>query len=311
MEGLLFTLKKVASIYLNPITIGLEIIVVGVLMLAFSRRKPKKQPKPFWKKIKRAAGDLGLFVITFGIFFIYLCTIDPVANSLMYSLEKRFVPLSDVDQPDFARRFETPPKHVVVLAGGARYHENKAPTSQLKPASMARVLEGVRLHRNFPEASFIVTGRPDETQGMAELAITFGVPEGRIIQETESRDTKDHPVFLETLVGNDPFLLVTSATHMPRSHGLFKGHGFDPIAAPCDFWVWPEFSTFDLKSSETFVPRVVNIYKIDLVFHEFLGLAWAKIRKQTEHSEEEESSEPIPVETSDDDTKNSAPTVEL
>ncbi len=285
MEEFLFTFKKVVSIYLNPVTIGLEIIVIGIVMMVFSRRKPKKEPKPWWRKIKRASGDLGIFMVVFGCFFLYMCSIKPVSDSLVYALEKRYPPLTGVDDPGFARRFDPQPLHIVVLAGGARYHEQKSPTSQLAPPSMARVLEGVRLHQKFPDTSFIVTGRPAETKGMAELAETFGVPVGKIIQESESRDTKDHPKYLETLLQRDPFILVTSASHMPRSLALFRSQGYRPIAAPCDYWAWPTFTAFDFNNPDLFVPRVFNLYKTDIAFHEYMGMAWASLRKQTKAPE--------------------------
>jgi len=280
MEENIFALKKIVTIYLNPITIGLEFIVLGVVMLVFWRRKPKKEPKPWWKKVKRVAGDLGIFMVIFGVFFIYMCSIRPVSDSLLYALEKEHAPLANVDSPNFADSFEEKPQHIVVLGGGARFHKDRSPTNQLEPPTTARILEGIRLHQKFPEASLIVTGRPNETNGMMQMAELFGVPADQIFQESKSRDTKDHPRYLESMLRDEPFILVTSASHMKRSYALFKSYGYEPIAAPCDFWAWPRFVTFDFSEPDLFIPRIINLYKTDMAFHECLGLAWASLRKQ-------------------------------
>ncbi|NNE92781.1 MAG: DUF218 domain-containing protein [Verrucomicrobiales bacterium] len=296
MEEFLFEFKKTASIYLNPITIGLEIIIIGLVMIGFSRRKPKKKPKRWWRKLKRVSGDLGIVGVVAGCLFLYLCCISPISDSLLYTLENKHEPL-DSENPDLPRKFrENPPRHIVVLAGGARYHERKQPSSQLGPSTTARVLEGAQLHKLFPDTSFIVTGQPNETNGMAALALSLGVPNDRIIQESESRDTKDHPRKLETLIReNDPFLLVTSAVHMPRSLALFQKHGYEPIPAPCDFWVYPKFAAGNPYQSQNFVPKIINLYKTDLAFHEYMGILWAKIRDQTGEPVAETEEEPVPI----------------
>ena len=289
MEEFLFEFKKTASIYLNPVTISLELVILGMVLIGFSRRKPKKKPTPRWKKFKRIYGDFGIFLIVMGCLFLYLCCISPVSDSLLYTLEKQNPPLQS-NHPEFVKRFGDPPDHIVVLAGGSRYHERKQPSSQLKPPTTARVIEASILHRHFPGASFIVTGRPEETNGMAAMAVALGVPGERIIQESESRDSKDHPVKLETLIRtSDRFLLVTSALHMPRALAIFEGHGYEPVPAACDFWVYPKFAAGNPYQSHNFVPLVENLYKTDLAFHELLGIAWAKMRRQT--GEPEEASE--------------------
>ena len=76
---------------------------------------------------------------------------------------------------------------------------------------------------------------------------------------------------MKGLVGSEPFILVTSASHMPRSMVLFKSLGLNPIPAPTDFhkakfrgfFVLPRFDAFDQSQR---------------AMYEYIGMLWVKIR---------------------------------
>jgi uncharacterized SAM-binding protein YcdF (DUF218 family) len=112
---------------------------------------------------------------------------------------------------------------------------------------------------------------------MRALALDLGVPDSTIVIEDRSLDTKDQAVEIASMVGHEPFLLVTSAMHMPRSMSLFVNQGTAPIAAPTDHIA---------RRSETihpggFYPSSLNMRAARTAWREFLGLVWAKIRGQT------------------------------
>ena len=67
----------------------------------------------------------------------------------------------------------------------------------------------------------------------------WGVESEDIVLETKATDTKDHPIYVKEIVGRDRFILVTSASHMPRAMALFRQHGMEPIPAPTDYMVTP------------------------------------------------------------------------
>ena len=103
------------------------------------------------------------------------------------------------------------------------------------------------------------------------------VDRSSIILETESRDTKDHARFLREIVGEEAFVLVTSAAHTPRSMALFEGAGLNPIAAPTNFTV-----VGDIKFGMSwFVPKQGRIKTAENAFYEYMGIAWAKLRGQS------------------------------
>ncbi len=286
-----FLLKKGVSVYIHPLTIAMELIVLGIVLVGFSRRRGRKKPGGFLRWLRRASGDLGVAAVISGVFFLFLASIKPIADPLVYSLEKRYPPLR-LDQMTDREIAAVAPEHIVVLAGGERFDPGKPPTSQLSYAGLARVNEGVRLARLFPEADVVFTGQPDEVRAMTESAIDLGVSKDRIVTESESRDTKDHPRFLRPIVGDGRFLLVTSGTHMPRAMALFEAEGLEPIAASCDLWVWPRFGDESPYQPEYFIPKIEHLWMTHIAFHEYLGLAWAKVFEAAEERGAVVQSEP-------------------
>ena len=111
---------------------------------------------------------------------------------------------------------------------------------------------------------------------MARVAREMGVPESDIILETKSRDTKDEALFIKPIVGNELFVLVTTASHIPRSMALFNKLGMNPIPSPIGH------SVKDVQglSHYSFFPSPGNIQKTELAIHEYLGMTWAKLRGQ-------------------------------
>ena len=86
---------------------------------------------------------------------------------------------------------------------------------------------------------------------------------------------------LKPILGESEFLLVTSGYHMPRAMSLFYGQDLEPVAAPCDLFVWPRFTDTNPYKPENFIPRLSSLSKTHYAFHEYLGLTWARLRDQT------------------------------
>jgi uncharacterized SAM-binding protein YcdF (DUF218 family) len=79
-------------------------------------------------------------------------------------------------------------------------------------------------------------------------------------------------MFTKSLIGDEPFILVTSATHMPRAMMLFESLGLNPIPAPTNFYKTESNSFFIAPEVESF-----NISRIAI--HEYIGILWSKIRR--------------------------------
>src|SRR5690606_39361543 len=145
--------------------------------------------------------------------------------------------------------------------------------TQLTKHTIVRVVEGIKIYREYPEATLIMTGKGwvkdrTEAQPMKEMAVALGVAPDKILLDEESNNTADHPKYLKGALGKDPFVLVTSALHMPRAMMLFKKYGLDPIPAPTGHINTGKYQLFNIKK-----PFITgdNLDGIDIWFMEFWG----------------------------------------
>ena len=172
-------------------------------------------------------------------------------------------------------------KYVVVLAGGHKSDPNIPATSQLSGHSLIRLVEGVRILRQNPGARLILSGGGfvdpvPEAAVMAQVSLFMGVSKDDMIIESTSNDTKDQARLIKPIVGTAPFVLVTSAIHMPRSMALFQSFGMNPIPGPAGSTsrVKTPFSPLDL------FPSVSPLEDTTEAVHEYLGLMWGRLKGQ-------------------------------
>lgn len=250
-----FTIKKIISALLLPLPIAMALLFIGLLFFWFSQRKAIAN-------IFLTSGFAVLLVFGFSVF----------PATLLNSLENTYSPVTQL------------PKNVseiVVLGGGVRSDTNAPPNTQLSSASLSRLIEGIRLyrlyHQNNTNEKLILSGgrvfgMPAEAGIMQNIAVILGVQPKDIELEAGSRDTYEEAQYLKTQLGQHPFLLVTSAYHMPRAVGIFKKAGLQPIAAPTQY--------FGDKSRHTFkyyIPNSNYLIMSDIAIHEYLGRLWAKL----------------------------------
>ena len=276
-----FLLKKTLTGYVNPVTITLELLFLGFFLIAFSRKRPKKQRGERWKRFVHFSGGLGLFLIVTGMLFLFLISIDPVAAGLMRFLEKQHPPLAE-ENGEFV--VDTKPDFIVVLASGDRVADGRPELSLLTHAGYLRITSATRIWKQFPESVIVVTGNETETAAMKLIATRFDVPEASVIEENQSRDTKDHPVYVKEIIGDAPFLLVTSGAQMPRAFRLFAGQGLKPTPAAVGIWAYPVWGNPNPYQPSLLIPRASNLYASSVAMHELMGMAWAALRGQAGES---------------------------
>ncbi len=162
-------------------------------------------------------------------------------------------------------------KYIVVLAG-VHVLDPKIPiTSQFCYEGLVRLIEGIRLYKKCPKAKLVLSGgignRTNVTDAilMADLSIELGVPKEDIILEQESMSTFDQARLIKSIVRNQRFILVSSASHMSRSMALFRKLGMDPVPAPTGHLVKHFGDNFSI------LPSVSNLKKSDTVFYEIWG----------------------------------------
>ena len=252
----MFLFKKIIAPLFFPLPLCLEILLFGLFLLWFTRRQ-----------------KIGKIVVSIGVLLLMIFSIGIISNTLLRPLEYKYTPLLSLEDMHHV-------KWVVVLGGGHISDPQIPITSQLSDASTTRLLEGIRLHNMLPESKIILSGGGFDpvpnAKIMADVALSIGINKEDLVLESVSKDTKDEAMLIQKIVGKDQFVLVTSASHMPRSVALFKKHGMHPISAPTDYFV----KKHQRVSPAIFFPSAGDLYKTERAFHEYLGIAWAKLRGQ-------------------------------
>lgn len=175
-------------------------------------------------------------LVTIATLCLGVLSYGAVSDMLARPLERLYPPLTN-------REALKDVKWIVVLGGGSTVDPELPLSTYLSEASVIRLSEGVCIHKRLPETRLVFTGRSGfggitpVAELMAATAGQWGVKGEDIVIEAEAGDTKDHPVFIKKVVGSEPFILVTSASHMPRALALFRAQGMEPIPAPTDYLV--------------------------------------------------------------------------
>jgi uncharacterized SAM-binding protein YcdF (DUF218 family) len=260
----MFILKKIISSFLMPITLGYLICLIGLFLLWFTKKQ--KTGKGF---------------VTSGIFIMLLLSYSAISDQLIRPLERKYEPDNIQLQNQIPAEERISIKFIVVLGGGHTSDLKVPITSQLGEDSLTRLIEGIRLYRKYPAMKLILSGGRlfdlvSEAEAMNTLAKELGVNENDIILESKSKDTMDEANLIKTIVHNDQFFLVTSASHMPRSMAMFKKLGMNPIPAPTGH----EVKDKQYFNPYSFFPGAGNILNSEKAIHEYIGILWAKLRGQ-------------------------------
>lgn len=102
---------------------------------------------------------------------------------------------------------------------------------------------------------------------VSRVAEGIGVGKERIIVENRPYDTFQEAEMLAPLLGQDEFLLVTSAIHMPRAMQIFQERGLHPIAVPTDYIIK---QAPEVRPSQLF-PNTRNLSLSKLLLYEWLA----------------------------------------
>ncbi len=253
-----FTLKKLVSRLLFPVPLVLICGVLGVALL--------------WQSRESRAGRI---LTSLSLLLLLLFSASSVADALLAPLEGHYPPLCIASLPPDGVDF------IVVLAGGAATRDDLPVTAQLDSHTTARLVEGIRLAQALPEATLLLSGGlgvpldvEDEARDNYRFALLFDIVPERILIEGHSWDTAEQARYVADMIGEASLILVTSASHMPRSMALFRQVGLDPIAAPTDYYVRSNGSQYIWS----WLPNVGALENSERAVYEYLGLAWGRLR---------------------------------
>ncbi len=172
-----------------------------------------------------------------GVVLIVVLSSKWVGNGLLGNLERQYPTLSIE---------ETPTADVIVVLGGTTVPAI-APRREVEVTeAYDRLLHGMRLYRAGKAPRLLLSGgvipeltgsEQSEAQQLRLLALESGIPEGALLLEERSRNTHENALYAGEMMrsgGWSRALLVTSASHMPRSAGAFRAQNIDFVAVPTD-----------------------------------------------------------------------------
>ena len=250
-----FAMKKLVSPLLYPVPLILLALGLGVLCLWVTP----------WKRA-------GRFFVTLGALLLIALSWGPIADRIVRPLEERH-------RPFVFHQGLTEVRWVVVLGGGHVSDPRLPPTGQMDDACLARLAEGIRIHRLLPRSRLLLSGGKlhdpvPNARLMAEVAASLGVESKNLVLETASRDTEEQAHQIQGMLGDEPFVLVTSAVHMTRAMELFQSLGMRPIAAPTGHMV-RHHQEKDLPPN---YPSAHVLLKTHRAIHEYMGIVWFHLR---------------------------------
>lgn len=250
MENQFFILSKIIWGFLSPSSLIVWLLILVSLLL--------------WLNYVKAARRI-LTLMSLACFFMLAY---PLSDYLMYPLETRFsVP-------------ETLPQNVdgiIVLGGAEQLKLSMSWNTAEVGAAAERILSAAELSRLYPAVPVIYSGGSNlvqmqniDTEGSVShtLLSQAGIDSGRLIIETQARNTAENFRFIKPLLPElkGRYILVTSAFHMPRAVGVARKQGVEVIPYPVDYRSSrpdQRYWDFDLFG---------HLQVLEPAWHEWLGL---------------------------------------
>ena len=214
--------------------------------------------------IIRRTRKFAIYFIGAGALIYIIFANGPVSYWLIGKLESRYPALKSFEKIEKADT-------IVILPGHADPDPYFPLSSTINSSTAFRIIEALRIWRLFPDFKILISGQKDVPELMRKVLNALGLPVNRIIIEAESTNTYENAVILQKKLSDKPFILITSAGHMPRAVGVFKKLGMNPIPAPTDYMAGENIF------AAQYLPSPSHLVYSDLAIHEYLGILWYRI----------------------------------
>ncbi len=249
------TLKVLWDVF-DPVTIFLLLTLISTAILVYGNAR--------WRAV---AARFVCYTVAISLLVVGL----PFGNLLLFPLEQRF--------PKDEQPLPPSPAGILVLGGGIDAEMSHIRQAMELNASGDRVLAMLHLGQLYPEAPIIYSGGPGDwrAQGRGDAEALAYAPlvtnsiAQRLLIEQRSGNTHENAVEAKRLIPGDlsatnaPWILVTSAWHMPRAVGAFRSEGWVVHPYPVDFRSGGQFKT-------SFLRWFRNLDDLKLAIKEWAGL---------------------------------------
>lgn len=223
VSTLTFLFTKALSFALNPVSLFIAGLLMSLVMLMTRR----------WYRKGRAL--LGLVLLCYIALAMF-----PVGAWAVNLLEDRFATVRDYREPIGG---------ILVLGGTVSTVMTRERDQVSLGGSVERLSEFMRLAREFPQARRVYVGgqgrvfdrHPSEAEVAERFLRDMGLDTSTVWFEDRSRNTEEGAVmsFRHLQPGDEPWVLITSARHMPRAVGLYRKAGWTVKPHPTDYMTLP------------------------------------------------------------------------
>jgi uncharacterized SAM-binding protein YcdF (DUF218 family) len=200
----------------------------------------------------------------------------PLPNLILRQLERQYT--------EFAPQADLRAYTGVVVLGGAT-ESGAVAQSHVQPGlngAAERLTAPIALLRRNSQLRMVFTGGqsalwpqgPTEAERARLFFESMGVPPNSVIYESASRNTHENALLTAQIAGLDitqPWLLLTSAAHMPRAMATFAKAGWNVTAYPVDFQ-----TADDMEWAQYSMSGGAEAWEMAL--HEVLGLLAYRIK---------------------------------
>jgi len=239
----------------------LLILLVGGLGLTVTR----------WRR-------LGRWLVLASVLAFACIAILPIGNWLLGHLENRFPP---------PKSMPAAVDGIIVLGGSVRSHITVARDQTALNGRAERLTGFLELARRYPEARLAFTGGTNAIGGdgprEADIARRFFAEQeldlDRVTFEAASRNTFENAELSFQKLSPSPderWVLVTSASHMPRAVGCFRRVGWTVLPYPVDYNTKPDVGFYLTLS------LAAGLSALGVAVHEWVGLVTYRMLGRTD-----------------------------
>lgn len=177
---------------------------------------------------------------------------------------------------------QIPSAEAGILLGGLSSFDETLNMGFFGPSS-DRFIQTNRLYEQHKIKSILITGGNikffreqtfSEAEFLGNSLVEAGVPRDRIHLETKAKNTLENARLskriLDSLKIRGPFIIVTSAVHMPRAVKIFRKAGLDVIPFPSNYLVTKDETRFKISH---LAPSTATLLNWSTLLREWMGLA--------------------------------------
>ncbi len=266
---LVLTAKALVDFLTNFLQVGLLLCLCGGALLAGRHIAIRHRVAAVASPMPRLLG-VGLLGLVVGVLFIVGGAMRPPIILALQHWESRYPPFNKHLSCAMLDRAEH--RWVVVLGSAASGVQSRSAIVRLREQGLSRLTQGISVYRQCEAQTLGFSG--DSSAKVSALAAReLGVPSGATRILHGARTTAEEALLWAPLLGGEPFILVSSAWHLPRAMALFEAQGMAPVAAPTDFITGTKPVSSSPLSLLLLHPQNYELWILYL--HERIGLLWA------------------------------------